>query len=300
MSAVIASPDSVLWVSPSQLLTYDTCPRQWHLERQWRSRLLSGAMAFGDACDTGIMEWLAAVFAGNRDSVDPVAVFEAKFAALVGGNSMEYPSGWEPEDFVATGRVLMQRFIEAWDASGYEVVGDKDGKPMLQRMLAIGYPGNIRSRTKLDVFVRTPEGKHALIDVKATAGESCETFIQNASQLMDYQAVLTAWAPVLGTPVPDLIGYWELLRKKVPKRSGEGPVVPPPKLIPAHPVEVLEERTQAIVQSGAMMRAGVIPRRAGLSFSTPCAYCRVSSACLGAPDTTLLTPRTPRGKAGTP
>jgi hypothetical protein len=280
-----AVPIRPLWLSPSKEMTYRRCSRMYQLEREWEALGMSAAMAFGTACDTTSSAWRLALHYGNP--IDAVARFEAewgKFADV----SLTYAKGEDFESMLAVGKRLMEQLPEAWDKTGFTLLCDTTGRPITQRKMVLALPESVFYSMKLDLLVRDREGRVLLLDEKATKSECTFEFLTNATQLTDYQAGYEGHAPVWNLPRLDGVGYWEWIRKAIPKgKRGEGPRIRDPFWIPPRDPDVVRERLRDIVTTARDIRVGRFPKRSGLSFETPCSSCDVARLCSSG-DTTGL------------
>lgn len=270
----------IVYVSPSSLAAYENCPRSYLLERVLKVRTVqtNASIGFGTSTGRGVELFLRGMLQGR--TVDPVAIFRQEWRRFLAMHAVRYTKGATAESLEAIGCRLMEQFPDAWSESGYKVVLDARGEPMIERKLKIDVGDNVVLVTKLDVMVETPEGKTAVVDYKATASSSSLEFTMLSDQLTSYNLATDAHAPLLGIRRPELVGYWEMLRRNVPKTNrGEGPVILKPMIVPRRSDTQFAQFVGKCHQLADRIRAeefGPTPR---MSFNSPCDSCSLSRLC---------------------
>jgi hypothetical protein len=254
-----------LYLSPSKIADYETCGYAYarkHIDR-WREEVDAHSLAFGGAIDEACDAHIRGLINGNV--VDPVEVFDREWDLAL-QRSMAFNKTHDENSLRSMGRVLMERFPAAWAATGYSVVVDPQGEPVMQRNLEIELPNRVVLRTKLDLLVNTPHGTIANIDLKTAASRYPEYLTPLSEQL-------TAYA--------------------VPKtKRGEGPTVEAPILAPRRPDAVIAEFLQKVQWIAEDIRRGRFPRRPRMGFNSPCGLCYLRDHCGSADDSGIVKPNT--------
>jgi hypothetical protein len=281
-----------LYLSPSKIADYETCGYAYarkHIDR-WREEVDAHSLAFGGAIDEACDAHIRGLINGNV--VDPVEVFDREWDLAL-QRSMAFNKTHDENSLRSMGRVLMERFPAAWAATGYSVVVDPQGEPVMQRNLEIELPNRVVLRTKLDLLVNTPHGTIANIDLKTAASRYPEYLTPLSEQLTAYQIAVDAHAPSLGIAQVDEVGFIEMLKRAVPKtKRGEGPTVEAPILAPRRPDAVIAEFLQKVQWIAEDIRRGRFPRRPRMGFNSPCGLCYLRDHCGSADDSGIVKPNT--------
>jgi hypothetical protein len=279
---------STVYLSHSRKSVMQACGRKYYLQYVERlaSKVQSSNLGFGSSVHSGIASYLTAKHFGV--DTDPGSVFESEWSDYTSNNVIQYASTWTPEDLAATGRVMLQKFMEDWTKRGWTPVVDVDGNPIIERELRINLPGNIVFTVIIDAVVRTPDGKVYVLDFKTPAQPSMPGFAALSDQLIGYQEAVKAHAAQLGISTVDGLVFYELIKRKVPKSSrGEGPTI--------HVEEPALPRSQTDVADWILecqfvandIRSRRFSKRPMDAYNTPCALCDYSKKCLGIPDDNL-------------
>lgn len=286
-----------LYLSPSKLSDYETCGYAYARKRidYWQEEVDAHSLAFGGAIDEACDAHIRGLVYGQ--AVDPVEVFDAKWDEAVRRN-MTFNANHDENSLRAMGRVMMQRFPAAWEATGFTVVIDPQGEPVMQRDLEIELPNRVVLRTKLDVLVNTPHGTIANIDLKTAAQRYPEYLTPLSEQLTAYQIAVDAHAASLGISQVEELGFIEMIKRAVPKtKKGEGPTVEPPVLVPRRSDAVIAEYLQKVQWVAEDIRRGRFPRRPRMGFNTPCGMCFLREHCASGDDDGIIKPETQKNLA---
>lgn len=284
MGAVAVVHDTardILYVSPSKLDLYATCGRKYkavYVDR-WSEECRSHALAFGSAYDDTCTGFLLADHAGAMYNV--VEAFDERWDAELAAHAIAFSSQWDADSLRETGRILVQRFTEAWRENGFQLALDRAGQPIIQRDLEVELPNRVVLRTKLDFLIVTREGRIALPDNKTSATVYDENWIHLSEQLTDYQIAVDAHVADMGHDQVDEVGFIVGVKAKVPKTSrGKGPYVQVPRFVPRRSSQQIAERLQKIQWLAQDIRAGRFPKCPASMYNTPCGMCFLAEHCV--------------------
>lgn len=262
--------------------TYQACPRQYKLSRIDRLSEIQESMAtmFGKVVHTTIYLYLRAGLDGASFSAPDF--FETEFKQRATEASLRLPANWSIEDFIATGRMMMERFDEFWSRGEYEVVLDASGEPILEREFKIMLPTGVVYTAIIDAILRRKrDGWIIVTDWKTPAQASFEEFALLSEQLTGYEVVVGAFLESLGLEKIDGTMFVELIKRKVPtKRGAQGPTINEPVVVRLRRDEEKQEWLEARLETARNIRAGKFPRRPLSAFSTPCGMCGLRPKCL--------------------
>lgn len=271
----------IVYLSPSGLAAFENCPQSYLLERilKVRTQMTSCSIGFGQSTGRAVELFLRGQVAGQ--SVDMLEIFRQEWRRFTSMHAVRYTKGATAQSLEDTGLRLMELFPQAWVDSGYSVLTDKFGEPFLERKLKIDVGDNVILVTKLDLMVRDSRGRTVLLDNKATACESSIEFTLMADQLTAYNLAVDTHADVLGIARPELVGYWEMLRRSIPKQKsrGEGPVILQPMVVPRRSDIQYAKFVAKCHRVADKIRAeefGATPR---MSFNSPCSSCSLAGLC---------------------
>lgn len=270
----------IVYLSPSGLAAYENCPQSYLLERvlKVRTQMTSCSIGFGTSTGRAVELFLRGQVAGK--SVDMQEIFREEWRRFTSMHAVRYTKGADAKSLEDTGLRLMELFPQAWVDSGYSVLTDKFGEPFLERKLKIDIGDNVILVTKLDLMVLDADKRVVLLDNKATAAESSIEYTLMADQLTAYNLAVDTHADVLGIARPDLVGYWEMLRRAVPKSNrGEGPVIRQPMVVPRRSQFQYAKFVAKCHRVADQIRAeqfGATPR---MAFNSPCSSCSLAGLC---------------------
>lgn len=282
-----------LYLSFSSDSTYQTCPRQYKLSRIDRISEVQESMAtmFGKVVHTSIYLFLKSRIDGA--SFTPGLFFEMEFKKRAMESSLRLPANWSIEDFIATGKLMMERFEDFWNRDEYEVVIDADGEPVLEREFKIQLPGGIVYTAIIDAVLRRKrDGWIIVTDWKTPAQAAFEEFALLSEQLTGYEVTVEAFLESLGLDRIDGTMFVELIKRKVPVKKGAmGPTVNEPVVVRCRTDEEKQEWLESRQETARNIRAGKFPRRPLSAFSSPCGMCGLRKLCLhGAMDGLMYRP----------
>lgn len=284
------APVKDVYLSHSARECYLTCPRQYrykYIDRM-STKKTSSNLGFGVAVHAACAAYLFATVVPTPITVDPIAVFNIEWKKFQENNDVDYGSRWNPENLKEIGEALVKAFMEWWPTSGFIVVVDAKGAPVVERRLRMRLPGGVIFTTVKDILVmRLADGKVGVVDIKTPAQLAIEGFAKVNDQLTGYQVSGDAFADELGIEQVDFMAFLELHKvtvKEAPKKADAKQPIQPrvvePELAPRHSqeeiVEWLEE-TRCIAND---IRNKRFPRRPGDSFSSPCKMCDFAGLCL--------------------
>lgn len=236
-------------------------------------------LGFGLAFDQAVSAFVIADLYGL--SVDVNAVFVNAYKEWAATRVVDFSTRWKGhDDILATGELLLSRFVDWWKASGYKVMLDLQGMPLVQRELRVRLPRNVIYTSILDLVVMTPDGEVVILDVKTPSQDSTELFALNSGQLTGQQLVLDAHKESLGIASIDKVGFLNAVKRPVPqKKDAEGPVVAPVHLVPARTPEQVEEYVQSRLWIADDIRRKRFAKRSLDSYCTPCTMCDYHLLC---------------------
>lgn len=276
----------LVYLSHSTVELYQTCGHRYKLERVdlWRSMAEGCALGFGNAVHVACAEFLESTI--TRKNVKPVKVFLDEWNRFCNTKQVDFGKVWTKEKLDETGAALVEAFMNWWPTSGYTVLVDPKGKPVVERKFKIRLPGNIVYTAIIDLVARDAKGRVIVLDLKTPAQLSIEGFAELNEQLLGYQVVCDAHAGELGITQVDGMAFIELHKvtvKDPPKKPGSKQPLQPS----VAPVEVAERRPNADVASWIKERMAIaqdirnkrFPKRPGSSFSTPCKMCALYNLC---------------------
>lgn len=277
----------VVHLSHSARESYITCPKKYyyHYVKRLSSTKIGAQLGFGNAVHTACAVYLSATVTGAI--VDPVSVFLREWKQFITCTATVTYGKFTPESLEETGVALVKAFMEYWPTSGFTVIVDIHGKPVVERRLKLKLPGNVIFTTINDLLAITNEGLVAVLDLKTPAQLAIEGFASLSEQLLGYQVSGDAFAEELGIEQVDLMAFVELHKvtvKKPPKKADAKqplqPRVAPVELVPRHSTEEVREWLQETASIANDIRAKRFPRRPGDSYNTPCGMCDFSNLCV--------------------
>ena len=269
-----------LYLSPSKVATYENCPREYFFKYVLKVQMEeeSSNLGFGSAAATAFEQFVLGMV--NGVAVDPVAVFRREWGNFTANNVVGYSSMYTEEGLTKTGEVLMSKLPDAWNASGFMVAMDGDGLPLVERRLDIEIGRGIYFRTKLDVAVYDRDCRLGIVDMKTPKDPSTREFTLLSDQLTAYQGTVEAHKASLGIEDSvSWVGYWEFLKRNIPKKSGTGPYIHTPEVVPARPRAEVDAYMQKVAWVAESIQAGRFPRTPRMAFNSPCSLCSFSGLC---------------------
>lgn len=267
----------------SSLAKFEVCGRQYayHYEEGWRPSVISANLVFGRCVDQAVSGYVVDHANGMAGQNDPEAVFRKAWQDALDSTEMEFNTTQTPQKLNETGASLAAQFPEFWDLSGLTALVDPAGRPMVQQKLTMKIAGT-RYRGYLDLIALTKDGDVAIIDFKTSKIASPEPVLLAGEQLTDYQELVERNRERLGIEEVDQVGYIDLLKRNVPQkgRSGKGPEIVGPHLVPARSEAAKAERREKITHLVKQIKAGAFFRRPAMAYNTPCSMCEFRDLCM--------------------
>jgi hypothetical protein len=280
-------------LSASQVAAADDCRRlHWYRSiAKVRVEVQAANLAFGKCIDVAVREYLDQLTRGNA-LPDPVARFTELWAEQRTQYELSFASTQTPEDFLKMGVGLMEVFPSAWEKTGYTVVTDAKGEPLLDLNLKafLGTEMGIQLWWSgvLDLVVYTAEMETAVIDVKTGATVHSPLYTFRSEQLTGYQILLDAHRQQLGIPAVDRLGFFDLLKRKS-EATIEAPVV-----VPKRSNADLVEFRQKLFWMADDIRRQRFPKVSRMQYNTPCELCSYSGHCVRGDTEGLIFPDQPK------
>lgn len=278
----------MMYIRPSHLVCYDTCPRMYYYRyiAQIKPDVTSANLPFGTAVHEAATGYVLSLFEKNS-SFDPVKAFEEKFQKSLESEGMEFSSLWDADSMMATGRVLADRFASAWDSSGFIPLFDEKGA-VIERRFQLQISESIILSGQPDIVFMNSDAQTGVLDVKTAAQAYSETFLYAAEQLTDYQILLEGHSESLGLGEEGIeqLGFMELLKKKIPAAKKDqlnpekGPQVLAPKVINSRSPAQKAERIEKIKNIVSDIRKARFERRPLMAYNSPCELCDFKDYCL--------------------
>mgnify|MGYP001052242207 CR=1 FL=1 len=281
----------VIRLRPSSVLKHDECPAQYYFSavEGLRSKVTSANLPFGTAVHEAMTGYILSKISGKP--FNPVEAFEAEWDRAIENEILGFSSIWDEPSMRATGKLLSERFPEAWDRTGLTPVLDGDGPVVERRFQATIAPGVVLTGQP-DVVAMNSDGEVIVVDVKTTASAYDPTFVLVAEQLTAYQILLEANRESLGIESVDKLGFIEAVKKKVPKTNrGTGPEVKEPLLAPSRDGAMTREYLSKVEDMARDIKRERFPRRPRMAFNSPCNMCDFRDYCLKGDMEGLYRPR---------
>lgn len=278
-----------VYLSHSARECYLTCPKQYFYKyiQRWSTKKSSANLGFGTSVHAACAAFLISTVVVTPVLVDPIAVFNREWAKFQSTHDIDYGSRWNPDNLKEIGEALVRAFMQWWPTSGYSVVMDAKGKPVVERRLKMRLPGGVIFTTVKDILAMSAEGKVVVFDIKTPAQLAIEGFAMVNDQLTGYQVAGDTFADELGIEQVDAMAFIELHKvtvKEPPKKPGAQqplqPRVVEPELAERHSQEEIVEWLQETSCIANDIRNKRFPRRPGDSFSSPCKMCDFAGMCL--------------------
>lgn len=270
-------------LSPSKIATYENCPFEYYLKYVLKVRPedTGAALGFGGAIDAAFDAYARATITNTANQVDPVALFEHHWNHFVRTNVVRYNTTSDEDSMREIGKVLAGQLPQAWKEAGFTLALDANGTPIAQRGLEVDLGNGVILRTKLDLGVYNSDGQFGIVDVKSTKTPSSESFTLMADQLTAYQGVVTVHKDALGIDGVDFLGFWEALKRNIPKKKGTaGPYINRPEIVPPRTDQMIAAYFNKARWVAASIRAGHFPRTPRMAFNTPCDLCDFANVCI--------------------
>lgn len=271
-----------LTVRPSHILKHDDCPRAYYYQYVLgiQCRIVSINLPFGTSVHDASTEFLKHQAFGR--SYDPVTAFEKDLEDRLNSMAVEIPSGRSEDDYLEMGKMLVERFPDAWDKTGLNVLIDPSSEPVIERKLRARIaPGIILSGTP-DLFAINEDGDVGVPDIKTPAQVSSPVFSEASEQLTSYEILAEdpANREALGIDQVDRLGFLEGLKKKVPKTSkGEGPTWQPIHWSESRSDQARQDVVRKATELKRSHERDYFPKRPRMAYNTPCDMCDFRELC---------------------
>lgn len=274
----------------TDISNYENCPREYYYKRVQRieTETRSANLAFGVAVDEAISAFIRADSHGQH--CDPVAVFKAAWQTETENKVIEYSTQWTPEEMEATGARLMEMFPEVWKNSGYMPLLTEAGEPMVQYKIETEILKSVILVQKIDLVAMAPNGQVGPLDFKTPASPTELLYLEQSDQLTSYQIGCDHRRDVIGIDKTDFVGFWELIKRKMPKKTGKGPEVMLPATVPARCEAQVIEFKRKVAWMVNNIRNGHFPKTPRLPHNTPCDMCDYRNYCAHGDTTGLIFP----------
>lgn len=283
-----------LYLSPSKIATYENCPKEYFLKyvRRVETEDEAAALGFGGAIGSASEAFFLSTVTGAQ--CDPTAVFQDRWDAFTRSRSVRYNTIDTPDGLRKIGSILMDGLPQAWHDAGFTIALDKHGKPLVERNLELDLGDNVYLRTKLDLAVYNRHGQFGVIDVKTSKTPTTEEFLALADQLTAYQCAMTIHALGLGTGPVEFVGFWEFLKRSIPKKANTiGPYINPPEMISARSEKAIQAYIQKARWVAYCIRSKQFPQTPRMAFNSPCGLCDFANYCAYDVTDGLIFSRTP-------
>jgi len=275
-------------ISPSASLKFDDCPHAYKLQYVdgYQSEVTSSNLIFGTTIHSCIEEYLNELTLTGHQA-DMMEIFDEKWEDARQGQSISYGANMDGDDLKNTGMELCKQFPEAWRESGLMVLVDESGKPMLECKVVID-KGAITLSMKLDALCMNAEGEIIVIDFKTPSSPSTLAMALASDQLTAYQIGVESMAKKLGIEKVHKLGFFELIKSKVPVKRGRGPYIAPLELIHSKSVRQKNEYLEKLLWMKEDVERGRFPKRSRMSYNSPCSMCDMKTLCNKGDDTGLV------------
>ena len=274
-------PATTVYLSHSSSTLMENCPFAWDLRynKRLESTTSSVNLGFGGAFDSAATAFVVGHAFGH--SLDAVTIFREHYLKWASEHVVDYSSRWKGQQAVVdAGCLLTERFQEWWVASGYAVMLDLSGAPIVQRELRVRLPNNVVYTSILDLLVMTPDGYIADLDIKTPATASTPLFARNSGQLTGQQLCIQAHSEQLGLPSLDKLGFLEAVKRPVPKKKdAEGPVILEPHLVDIRTQAEVDAYVQSRVWIADDIRRKRFCKRPMDAYNSPCGMCSFATLC---------------------
>jgi len=278
-----------LRINASQMSKMDTCGYAYktyyndHLE----AAVKNISLVFGDCVHRSITGWIIDCANGNP-GMPPVERFNILFFEETRKHPLSYPDKWTEADFRACGQVMIARFVEWWNDSGYVPLMGPQG-PWVERMLTakLGGPGILPNFPSVqielygtpDIIALNRDGEVHDLDLKTTAAEYDPMFILNSDQLITYDILMDANKQPLGIDGVDGKSFIQLVRRKVSTRGGKGPTIEVPEPTPRASDERIAEFKRKVIDVAEDILRERFHRKSHSAFNSPCGMCDARDLC---------------------
>ncbi len=267
-------------LSPTAVLKYENCPYQYYLEEVRRIRPIHKAanLAFGIVIHRTLEAWLRDNLLGA--STDPLLRFEQHWEAVRNAGGVEYSATQSPESLTATGRALVAGFAAAWPTFGRLLAVSADGIPLLECKLEVPIASQVLYVGKTDLLAfNADDGGLECLDMKTPSTPTDPDWLIQADQMIGYQILLDENAERLGLPPVERLGLLELVKRKVPTRTGKGPEVCAPMTVVRYSSSTVDDYRYKLRWVAEDIQRGRFPKRSLMAHHSPCEMCAMKNLC---------------------
>ena len=269
----------MLRLSPTAVLKYECCPYQYYLEeiRGIRPFHKAANLVFGTVIHRTVEEWLRGGLTGVAP--DPVLHFDRLWQAARNAGGIAYSATQSPESLTATGQSLATGFAQAWPGFQRLLAVDAQGTPLLEQKLAVMLEAEVLFVGKTDLLTLNAAGALECLDLKTPSAPTDPEWLATADQLIGYQVLLDAHAERLGLPPVERLGLLELVKRKVPTKTGKGPEICPPITVARHCGSTVNDYIAKVRWVAEDIRRGRFPKRGLMAHNSPCGLCAMKNLC---------------------
>ncbi|MHB8715827.1 MAG: PD-(D/E)XK nuclease family protein [Sulfuricaulis sp.] len=280
-----------LRLSPNGVDKYFNCPREyWYYYKAGFRKLAKAAtLLFGNIGHACINSTVKSSY--QKGTVDPVTMFREAWRQAQDENVIEYTTTQSPQAMEDTGMRLMELFQIAWEKTGLVPLLDKDGEPFLERDLSVRLTDNVTLYGILDgAFLSTIDGQVSAGDFKIPESPYDPISIWQSDQLTNYQILMDGNSERLAIEKTDAMWFMQLIRRSVPKRTGKGPEVLPPGVVPRRTDKKVLEYKRKVLWVAENVRKGCFHETPRKPHNTPCLLCDYANHCIHGSTEGLLIP----------
>ncbi len=280
-----------LRLSPNGIDKYLNCPREYwyYYKAGYRKLATSATLLFGNighACINAVVK-----SSYLKIPVDPVTMFRDAWRQAQDENVIEYTTTQSPQAMEDTGMRLMGLFFSAWEKTGLVPLLDKDGEPFLERDLSLRLSSDVTLYGILDgAFISSVDGKVSGGDFKMPDSPYDPMSIWQSDQLTHYQILMDGNSERLAIEKTDAMWFMQLIRRAVPKKSGKGPEVLPPGIVPRRTDEQVLEYKRKVLWVADNVRKGCFHKTPRKPHNTPCSLCDFANHCVRGSTEGLIIP----------
>lgn len=264
-------------LSATQVIAADDCRRlhKYRYVDRVKTVATPANLVFGSAIDEAVRHFLNSLAEGAKPA-PPEQQFTALWDKAREKEPIQYPATKSPQQFRDTGVAMMKALEGGWNKTGWTVATDKDGAPMTDRFLSANLGARngvaVDYRGKIDLAVYTAEGDFAVIDVKTAAVAHTALYTERSDQLTGYQLLVDVNADDLGVPDVEKLGFFDLIKRKVPTIE--------PITVGRRSEKELEAFVQKLFWLGDDIKRKRFPRVSRHAYNSPCGACDFARLCV--------------------
>jgi len=264
---------------PTYIATFEDCPRQYRYKYidKIKTDSTSANLIFGSTIHKVIESYIRAF--ELRLPYDIEEGFKQLWSEALTKEEIQYNSRWDEESLNETGISLVKEFADKWPDLNLSPLIDGDEELLLERKLKTEIAPGIFLAAKLDIAAMDENAEVVIIDFKSPSNETDPDHTDLDAQITTQQIVTDGNKDMLGIDQVDKVGFLELVKRKIPKRSGKGPTVEKPLLVPRrNDFEIAEFKQKIIWMAGAIQR-GEFPKHSRQAYNSPCGMCDYANYC---------------------